>query len=86
MLPSKESCWYQRGVDFDLEDVGEFINDNPQIPIAAGLMAGQAVHRNVQRARQDAASIKKGLDAIQRQNDEARRLALDKEQREKALA
>ena len=86
MLPCKESCWYQRGVDFDLEDVGEFINDNPQIPIAAGLMAGQAVHRNVQRARQDAASIKKGLDAIQRQNDEARRLALDKEQREKALA
>ena len=73
-------------MDFDLEDVGEFINDNPQIPIAAGLMAGQAVHRNVQRARQDAASIKKGLDAIQRQNDEARRLALDKEQREKALA
>lgn len=86
MLPCKESCWYQRGVDFDLEDVGEFINDNPQIPIAAGLMAGQAVHRNVQRARQDAASIKKGLDAIQRQNDEARRLALNKEQREKALA
>ena len=86
MLPCKESCWYQRGMDFDLEDVGEFINDNPQIPIAAGLVAGQAVHRNVQRARQDAAAIKKGLDAIQRQNDEARRLVLNKAQREKALA
>jgi hypothetical protein len=73
-------------MDFDLGDVGEFINDNPQIPLAAGLVAGQAINRNVQRARQDAAAIKKGLDAIQRQNDEARRLALDKEQREKALA
>jgi hypothetical protein len=86
MLPRIENSGYQRHVSFDLGDVGEFINDNPQIPIAAGLMAGQAVHKNVQRAREDAAAIKKGLDAIKRQNDEARRLALDKEQREKALA
>jgi hypothetical protein len=33
---------YQKQVSFDLGDVGEFINDNPQIPIAAALMAGQA--------------------------------------------
>ena len=86
MLLREESCGYQRFMDFDLGDVGEFINDNPQIPLAAGLVAGQAINRNVQRARQDAAAIKKGLDAIQRQNDEARRLALDKERRERSLA
>lgn len=86
MLLRIENSGYQTHMSFDLGDVGEFINDNPQIPIAAGLMAGQAVHKNVQRAREDAAAIKKGLNAIKRQNDEARRLALDKEQREKALA
>ncbi len=77
---------YQEIVSFDLGDVGEFINDNPQIPLAAGLVAGQAVRRNVERARRDAAELKKSLEVIQKQNEAANRLALDKENRERKLS
>jgi hypothetical protein len=68
-------------MDFDLGDVGEFVNENPQIPLAAGLVAGQAIRRNAdqarrnaEQARKDAADLKKSLAAIHKQNDEARRL------------
>jgi hypothetical protein len=73
-------------MSFDLGDVGEFINDNPQIPIAAGLVAGQAIRRNAEQARKDAADLKKSLAAIHRQNDEAHRLALQQQAKEQKLA
>ncbi len=73
-------------MNFDLGDVGEFINDNPQIPIAAGLVAGQAIRRNAEQARKDAADLKRSLAAIHRQNDEAHRLAAQQQAKEQKLA
>jgi hypothetical protein len=62
-------------MDFDLGDVGEFINDNPQIPLAAGLMAGAAVKRHSEKTRQDAAAITERLARIEKQAEQARREA-----------
>jgi hypothetical protein len=60
-------------MSFDLEDVGEFINENPQVPLAAGLMAGQAMRRNAQQAQRTANAIKQGLEEIKRQAEQARK-------------
>lgn len=69
-------------MSFDLEDVGEFINENPQVPLAAGLMAGQAMRRNAQQAQRNADAIKQSLEEIKRQTNQAEkraaRLAEDK--------
>jgi hypothetical protein len=62
-------------MDFDLGDVGEFINENPQIPLAAGLMAGAAVRKNTEKARQEAAEITGRLARIERQAEQARQEA-----------
>jgi hypothetical protein len=62
-------------MDFDLGDVGEFINDNPQIPLAAGLMAGAAVKKHAEKARQEAAAITERLARIEKQAEQARQEA-----------
>jgi hypothetical protein len=75
-------------MDFDLGDVGEFIHENPQIPIAAGLIAGQAMRRNALQAQRDANAIKKALEQIKWQVEQARKQEYEKElecKRQKAL-